>query len=51
MYDAFVTKTNIDLKTQLGCNGKLASPITDIVDAWSLATYGYDIIRQQKNTV
>ena len=39
MYDAFIADTGIDLQAMLLPNVKLASPITDIVDAWYLARY------------
>lgn len=41
MYEAFVSRTNIDLRKLFGCYAKkLPSPITDIVDAWALALTG-----------
>lgn len=39
MYEAFFKETEIDLKNILTPNSKLASPITDIVDAWYIARY------------
>lgn len=39
MYEAFVNDTMVDLHNILLPNVKLASPVTDIVDAWYLARY------------
>lgn len=44
MYEFFLTKTGVDLKKHLNVSGKLASPITDVVDAFYLGCYGYDNI-------
>jgi hypothetical protein len=49
MYDAFVRNTGIDLKVIVGNTGKLASPVTDIIDAFSIGLYGYDYIRKQQD--
>ncbi len=42
MYDAFVTKTKIDLYSQLHLvrGKKVESPISDIVDSWAIALLG-----------
>jgi Holliday junction resolvasome RuvABC endonuclease subunit len=39
MYEAFLSDTMVDLHNILLPNAKLASPITDVVDAWYLARY------------
>lgn len=50
MYDAFVNQTQDDLRRRLYMSGKLASPITDIVDSFALGVYGLDYIRKQKSS-
>lgn len=49
MYAYFLTKTGIDLKSQLGMTAKLSSPVTDIVDSFYIGLYGYDYIRQRQS--
>lgn len=44
MYDAFYEKTLIDLISVYSSKGKLASPVTDIVDAFYLTQYMQDSI-------
>jgi Holliday junction resolvasome RuvABC endonuclease subunit len=41
MYNAFLEETNVDLVKLLFPDKKLGSPVTDIVDSYYIAKYGY----------
>jgi len=43
MYDAFVEETGVKLIPTFSKTGKLDSPVTDIVDSYYIAKYGYHL--------
>lgn len=45
MYEAFVSKTKIDLMKIVGATGKLSNPVTDIVDSFAIGLYSHDSFR------
>jgi Holliday junction resolvasome RuvABC endonuclease subunit len=50
MYEAFLSKTNIDLYQTLGKSRgkKVISPISDIVDAYAIACYGHKALSENQ---
>jgi hypothetical protein len=44
MVEAFIAETKLDLQKLLFPNKKLGSPVTDIVDSYYIAKYGYEYI-------
>lgn len=42
MYEAFVNETGLDIQKLLFPNKKLGNPVTDIVDSYYIAKYGYE---------
>lgn len=47
MFQAFSEAQGIDLSKIMGQEGKLASPVTDIVDAYFIAKYAQGVYREQ----
>lgn len=46
MYEAFVKQTGITLQT-MGSGTKIGSPVSDIVDSYFIAQYGYTLTKEQ----
>jgi hypothetical protein len=47
MYEAFVEETGRDFELLFNSNLTLASPVTDLVDSYYIAKYGYDQVYQK----
>jgi Holliday junction resolvasome RuvABC endonuclease subunit len=47
MYESFFNETNRNFENLLNRNLTLGSPVTDIVDAYYIAKYGYDQVYQK----
>jgi Holliday junction resolvasome RuvABC endonuclease subunit len=49
MHDAFARDTGLDLRDLLTPNRKLGSPVTDLIDAYYIASYGKEQQANKKN--
>lgn len=49
MYEVFVRETGLDIQRLLFPNKKLGNPVTDIVDSYYIAKYGYELLESLSN--
>ncbi|CAB4124266.1 hypothetical protein UFOVP49_104 [uncultured Caudovirales phage] len=50
MYEAFVSETGKDIVKYYSKSGTLGSPVTDIVDSYYIAKYGYQLANNKEGT-
>src|SRR5438105_837781 len=50
MYEAITQDQGLDLSKLMGQEGKLASPVTDVIDAYYIAKYAQGVYREQQNS-